>query len=96
MALIIEEAEKQKLFRQVKHRLGAPLRKIELDDEQLCTLLEIAIEDYSSYINDWLIEEGIHTRIRIYIYHIFGMLNILILILKLHALTIFNKSNIRL
>lgn len=57
MALIIEESEKQKLFRQVKHRLGAPLRKIELDDEQLCTLLEIAIEDYSSYINDWLIEE---------------------------------------
>lgn len=57
MALVIDEAEKQKVFRQVKHRLGAPLRKIELDDEQLCTLLEISIEDYSSYINDWLIEE---------------------------------------
>ena len=56
MALIIEESEKQKVFRQVKHRLGAPLRKIELDDEQLCTLLEIAIEDHSSYINEWLIE----------------------------------------
>ena len=56
MALIIDESEKQKVFRQVKHRLGAPLRKIELDDEQLCTLLEIAIEDHSSYINEWLIE----------------------------------------
>lgn len=56
MSLVIEEAEKQKLFRQVKHRLGAPLRKIELDDEQMCTLLEIAVEDHSSYINEWLIE----------------------------------------
>jgi len=56
MALIIEDSEKQKLFRQVRHRLGAPLRKIELDDEQMCTLLEISIEDHSSYINEWLIE----------------------------------------
>jgi len=56
MALVIEEAEKQKLFRQVRHRLGAPLRKVELSDEQMCTLLEIAIEDHSSYINEWLIE----------------------------------------
>ena len=56
MALIIEESEKQKVFRQVKHRLGAPLRKIELDDEQLCTLLEIAIEDYSMYVQEYLIE----------------------------------------
>ena len=57
MALIIDEAEKQKLFRQVRHRLGAPLRKIELSDEQMCTLLEIAIEDHSSFINEWLIED---------------------------------------
>lgn len=56
MALVIEEAEKQKLFRQVRHRLGAPLRKVELSDEQMCTLLEIAVEDHSSYINEWLIE----------------------------------------
>jgi len=56
MSLVIEEAEKQKVFRQVKHRLGAPLRKVELDDEQMCTLLEIAVEDHSSYINEWLIE----------------------------------------
>ena len=56
MSLVIEEAEKQKVFRQVKHRLGAPLRKVELDDEQMCTLLEIAVEDHSSFINEWLIE----------------------------------------
>ena len=56
MALVIDDSEKQKLFRQVRHRLGAPLRKIELDDEQMCTLLEIAVEDHSSFINEWLIE----------------------------------------
>jgi len=56
MSLIINEAEKAKLFRQVKHRLGAPMRKIELEDESMCTLLEISIEDHSAYINEWLIE----------------------------------------
>ena len=56
MSLVINEAEKAKLFRQVKHRLGAPMRKIELEDETMCTLLEISIEDHSAYINEWLIE----------------------------------------
>ena len=56
MTLIINELEKAKLFRQVKHRLGAPIRKIELEDEMLCTLVEIAVEDHSAFINEWLIE----------------------------------------
>lgn len=56
MSLIISDSEKQKLFRQIKHRLGAPIRKIELEDEMLCTLLEISIEDHSAFINEWLIE----------------------------------------
>lgn len=56
MALNISEIEREKIFRQVKHRLGAPIRKIELEDEMMSTLLEISIEDYSSYINEWLIE----------------------------------------
>lgn len=50
------EESKQKLFRQLKHSLGYPLRNIELDDEQLCTLLEIAIEDYTQYVLEWLTE----------------------------------------
>jgi hypothetical protein len=54
--LVIDPIEKEKIFRQCRHRLGAPLRKIELDDEQLCTLLEIAIEDHSALINEWLVE----------------------------------------
>jgi hypothetical protein len=48
--------EREKLFRQFRHSLGAPIRQIELTDDQLCTLLEIAIEDYSQYIQEWLIE----------------------------------------
>lgn len=56
MALSISEVEREKLFRQIKHRLGAPIRKIELEDEMLSTLLEISVEDYSAYINEWLIE----------------------------------------
>ena len=48
--------ERDKLFRQFRHSLGAPLRQIELTDDQLCTLLEIAIEDYAQYVQEWLIE----------------------------------------
>jgi len=52
----VSNADKDKLFRQFRHSLGAPLRQIELTDEQLCTLLEIAIEDYAQYVQEWLIE----------------------------------------
>ena len=52
----IDNEEREKLFRQFRHSLGAPIRQIELTDEQLCTLLEIAIEDYAQYVQEWLIE----------------------------------------
>lgn len=52
----IKPEEREKLFRQAKHRLGAPLRKIQLDDEQMDTFLEMATEDYVEYINNFLIE----------------------------------------
>lgn len=52
----INPEEKKKLYRQAKHRLGAPLRKIQLEDEQMDTLLEMATEDYVEYINNFLIE----------------------------------------
>jgi len=54
MSVSIEEREK--LFRQLRHSLGAPIRQIELEDEQLCTFLEMAIEDYAQYVQEWLIE----------------------------------------
>lgn len=52
----VSSEEKDKLFRQFRHSVGAPIRQIELLDEQLCTLLEIAIEDYAQYVQEWLIE----------------------------------------
>ena len=54
MSVSIEERDK--LFTQFRHSVGAPIRQIELTDEQLCTLLEISIEDYAQYVQEWLIE----------------------------------------
>jgi hypothetical protein len=52
----INKDERAKIFRQFRHSVGAPIRQIEVEDEQLCTLLEIAIEDYAQYVQEWLIE----------------------------------------
>lgn len=54
MAISIDD--KEKIFKQLKHSLGYPVRQIELTDEQMCTLLEISIEDYAQYVQEWLIE----------------------------------------
>jgi hypothetical protein len=54
--MAVSNSEKEKLFERFRHTMGAPIRNIELTDEQLCTLLEIAIEDYSQYVQEWLIE----------------------------------------
>jgi hypothetical protein len=53
---IIPEPERSKLYTQIRHLLGAPLRSVELEDEQMDTLLEFAIDQYSQSVNDWLIE----------------------------------------
>lgn len=53
---IIAEPNRTKLYTRVKHLLGAPLRSVELEDEMMDSLLELAIGDYSQYIQDWLIE----------------------------------------
>jgi len=50
------EDDKQKLFRQFNHSLGAPTRQVEVTDDQLCTFLEMATEDYAQYVQEWLIE----------------------------------------
>jgi len=51
---IISNEERERLYTRVRHILGAPLRSVELEDEQLDTLLEFSIEDYSQYVQDWL------------------------------------------
>ena len=53
---VIDGDIRTKLFTQLKHTLGAPIRGVELVDEQLDSLLEVSIQDYSQYVNDWLVE----------------------------------------
>jgi len=53
---IIKKPEKTELYKKVRHLLGAPLRSVEIDDDQMDTLLEFSIDEYSQYIQDWLIE----------------------------------------
>jgi len=53
---IINEPERSDLYKKVKHVLGAPLRSVELEEEQMDTLLEFSIDEYSQYVQDWLTE----------------------------------------
>jgi hypothetical protein len=53
---IINEPDRSELYKKIRHLLGAPLRSIELEDEQMDTLLEFSIDEYSQYVQDWLIE----------------------------------------
>jgi hypothetical protein len=53
---IIPEPHRSELYKKVRHLLGAPLRSVELDDEQMDTLLEFSIDDYSEQVQNWLIE----------------------------------------
>jgi len=54
---LITTVEKNKLYLRIKHLLGFPQRPFELKDEQLDSYLEIAIEDYSAAVNNWLIQQ---------------------------------------
>jgi hypothetical protein len=53
---VISEPQRSKLYTKVKHLLGAPVRGVEIEDEQLDSLLEFSIGDYSQYVLDWLVE----------------------------------------
>ena len=53
---VIIEPQRSKLYTRIKHLLGAPIRSVEITDEMLDSLLELSIQDYAQYINDWLIE----------------------------------------
>lgn len=50
------EEEKEQLFSQFMYMMGAPLRKVELTDENLEAALITAIQDYSSVLQNFLIE----------------------------------------
>lgn len=44
------------LFKKVRTLLGAPIRMVELTDDNLCDLLETCIEDYASRVQNFLID----------------------------------------
>lgn len=53
---IISDKNREKLFKLVRVKLGAPYRPIQLDDDTLCTLLESCVEDYAMEVQNWLVE----------------------------------------
>lgn len=48
--------EQEALFKKVRSELGAPVRKVELTDDQLCDLLENAVGDYAEYAQAFITE----------------------------------------
>lgn len=50
--------EKEKLFKQVRTKLGGAVRKTELTDDDLCNLLEIAIGSYAEKVQNFIIENN--------------------------------------
>ena len=50
--------EKQKLFKHIRTRLGAPVRTVELTDDTLCDLLEQAVGDYAEKVQNFIIESN--------------------------------------
>lgn len=55
--MILDE-DKKKLFELVRTKLGAPIRIVQLEDEQLCQLLDSVVQDYSSIVQNWIIENN--------------------------------------
>jgi len=56
MSSIIKQTDKEKLFTQVFHLLGMPVRGVELTEVQMESFLEMSLSEYEQYVNDWLIE----------------------------------------
>ena len=47
--------EKNQIFRRIRRKLGAPVMGVELLDEQIEECICEAVEEYSGYINDWVL-----------------------------------------
>ena len=48
--------ELKSLFKVVRTKLGGGIRRIELDDNAMCDLLEVAIGDYAEKVQNWIIQ----------------------------------------
>jgi len=53
---LINSTERERLYTQALHLLGAPVRGIEITEEQMDSLLELSMGEYEQFVNDWLIE----------------------------------------
>ncbi len=56
MSTVITHTDKDKLYTQIFHLLGMPVRGVELTEEQMDSFLELSINDYEQYVHNWLIE----------------------------------------
>jgi len=56
MSTIITQLDKEKLYTQIFHLLGMPVRGVELTEEQMDSFLELSINDYEQIVDNWLIE----------------------------------------
>jgi hypothetical protein len=57
MATPITAPEREKLFKNIYNQLGYGVREVEITDDQMDTLFCNAVEDYSRFINEWLIDQ---------------------------------------
>lgn len=53
----LKSAEVECLIKDVKNLLGGGLRKIEITEDAFCSLLNIAVEDMTMYLQNWVINE---------------------------------------
>lgn len=52
------DKEKRKLFDIIFHKLGAPLRRVQLTDEIMCDLLQISVGNYAEKVQNFIIENN--------------------------------------
>lgn len=50
--------EMKNLFNQVRVQLGHPIRRIEISDNEMCSLLDISIGNYYEVVNNWVIQSN--------------------------------------
>ncbi len=54
---LITTVDRNNLFLKIKHELGYPLVPFEITDDMMVSYLEMVVEDYSSIVNNWLIQQ---------------------------------------
>lgn len=57
---LISTVDRNKLYIHVRHDLGFPIRPLGIEehfDDMMDSYFEMAIEDYSAYVNEWLIQQ---------------------------------------